>query len=325
MTLASTLIRLLAVLLALPALAAEPSPVRVGYLQFGTVEWELDTIREHKLDEANRVAVVPVPLATNEAAKIALQAGAVDLIVTDWPWVTRQRSEGADLTFAPYSKAVGALVAPSGSPISGLADLAGKRIGVAGGPLDKSWLLLRALSRKEAGIDPAQAAEPVFGAPPLLSEQLAQGRIDAILTYWTYAARLQAAGAKTVLTVNAMVRKLGADTDVPMLGYAFHEGWASAHREAVEGFLRASAQAKSLLAGSDGEWDRLRPKLGTDDPAVQAALKAGYRAGILERWGDAERRDAASLYAILVEIGGEALVGEAKAIAPGTFWPAPAD
>jgi NitT/TauT family transport system substrate-binding protein len=320
MSLFLCLIRIALILVACPAFA-EPAPVRVGYLQFGTVEWELDTIRRHGLDAANHIEVVPVPLATNEAAKVALQAGAVDLIVTDWPWVTRQRAEGADFAFAPSSKAVGALVVPKSSPISGLADLKGRRVGVAGGPLDKSWLLLRALSRRDLGVDLAEAAEPVFGAPPLLSEQLAAGRIDAVLTYWNYAARLQASGARSILTVSDIIRQLGAESDVPMLGYAVHDRWAVEHRDAVEGFLRASKEAKRLLAASDAEWDQLAPKLGSDAPAVQAALKAGYRQGILDSFGDAERRDAARLYAILADIGGEELVGPAKTIAAGTFWP----
>jgi NitT/TauT family transport system substrate-binding protein len=315
---------LLLALFARPVLAAEPAAVRVGYLQFGTVEWELDTIRQHGLDVADGIRLEPVALASNEAAKVALEAGAVDLILTDWPYVTRQRAEGADFAFVPASKAVGALLVPPGSPIAGLRDLRGKQIGVAGGPLDKSWLLLRALSRKETGADLAEAAQPVFGAPPLLSEQLRQGRIDAVLTYWTFAARLQASGARPILTVNEVIRRLGAQTDVPMLGYAFHEAWATAHPEALAGFLEASFKAKRLIAGSDADWQRLLPKLGTDNPSVVAALREGYRSGILEQWGEPERRDAAHLYAILVEIGGAELVGAAKAVTPGTFWPSSA-
>ncbi len=38
---------------------------------------------------------------------------------------------------------------PKGSPIHSLADLAGRSIGVAGGPLDKSWLMAQAAARKE--------------------------------------------------------------------------------------------------------------------------------------------------------------------------------
>ena len=54
-------------------------------------------------------------------------AGEIDMIVSDWLWVSRQRSEGVDLTLAPYSTAVGAIMVRQGSPIRTIADLKGKR------------------------------------------------------------------------------------------------------------------------------------------------------------------------------------------------------
>ena len=44
-----------------------------------------------------------------------LQGGAVDLIVTDWFWVSRQRSEGRLFSFVPHSMAAGGLIAPKDS------------------------------------------------------------------------------------------------------------------------------------------------------------------------------------------------------------------
>lgn len=316
---------LVLLLLSLPARAEALEPIRLGLVTFGTVAWEADTIRHHGLDEANGIALSVTEFATNEAAKVALQARAVDLIVTDWPWVNRQRAEGASFSFAPSSKAIGALMVAPGSAITSLSDLKGKRIGVVGGPLDKSFLLLRALSRKTLGADLTDLVEPVFGAPPLLNEELARGRVEAVLTYWHYAARLEAQGAKPLLTVAAIIRQLGNAGDVPMLGYAFREEWAREHRSALDGFLRASQDAKRLLAASDGEWQRLSPLVGTSDPAVLASLRREYRAGLLENWGEDERRSAAALYNVLVELGGEPLVGSAMALDPGSFWPVAAD
>ena len=304
-----------------PAKAQEARFLRVGLLRFGTVAWEIDTIRHHGLDRRRSIAVVPFEFASNEAAKLALQAGAVDMIVADWPWVARQRSEGGALSFIPYSKAVGSLMIPKGSGISRLGDLRGRRIGVAGGPLDKSWLLLRAHAQKELGVDLAEEAEPVFGAPPLLNEELARGRIDAVLTYWHYAARLEADGAKPLLTVADMIRGLGIDRDVPMLGYAFREEWAQNKGGLLQDFIAASRDAKALLAASKEEWARLAPQIGTDDPATLTAMQLGFRAGIPERWSEAERRAAMDLYAILVGVGGERLVGRARFVDPNTFWP----
>jgi len=312
---------ILALIVLVPAKAQEQRSIKVGLLRFGTVAWEIDTIRSQGLDHRHGIAVVPVEFASNEAAKVALQAGAVDMIVTDWPWVARQRSEGGALSFVPYSKAVGALMIPDGSGLGRLEDLRGKRIGVVGGPLDKSWLLLRAYAQKEIGIDLAQEAEPVFGAPPLLNEELARGRIDAVLTYWHYAARLEADGAKPLLTVADMIRRLGIDHDVPMLGYAFREEWAQREGAALQDFIAASRDAKALLAASKEEWARLAPQIGTDSPAVLAALQAGFRAGVPERWTPAERQAASDLYAILVAVGGDKLVGRAKVFDAKTFWP----
>ena len=292
--------------------SAEPAVLRVGLLKFGTVAWEIDTITYHRLDTKHDIRVVPIEFATNDAAKIALQADAVDLIVTDWPWVVRQRAEGARFSFTPYSRAVGALLVAPGSGIHRLADLKGKRVGVVGGPLDKSWLLLRAFSKRDIGADLADVAEPVFGAPPLLSEEFSAGRVEAVLTYWHYAARLEAAGATPLLSVADMVERLGGSADVPMLGYAFDEAWAAQHRDAIDNFIEASREAKTVLASSENEWERLTPLLGTSDPKVRTALKIGYRAGILDHWGDEERHAAARLYDVLVELGGERLVGRAR-------------
>ncbi len=301
--------------------AQENPAVRIGLLRFGTVAWEIDTIRRHGLDRKHGIAATPLEFASNEAAKVALQAGAVDLIVTDWPWVARQRSEGAALSFIPYSKAVGTLMVQAGSAVRGLADLKGKRIGVAGGPLDKSWLLLRAHAQREIGVDLAEVSEAVFGAPPLLNEELARGRIDALLTYWHYAVRLEAEGARPLLTVADMIRSLGIRGEVPMLGYAFREEWGLRHVAALQGFAAASSDAKALLAGSRDEWIRLAPQIGSSDQALLAALQTGFRAGIPERWTQAERQAAADLYVILVRLGGEKLVGRAVTFDPKTFWP----
>jgi NitT/TauT family transport system substrate-binding protein len=85
---------ILALIILGPAQAQDDRELRVGLLRFGTVAWEIDTLRHHGIDRKHGITVVPVEFASNEAAKVALQAGAVDMIVTDWPWVARQRGEG---------------------------------------------------------------------------------------------------------------------------------------------------------------------------------------------------------------------------------------
>ncbi len=321
MPLARLLLVLALVSVASVTRAADRPAVTIGVLKFGTVSWELDVIRHHRLDEAAGFELKLMELASGQAAQIALQGGAVDMIASDWLWVARQRAAGADLTFIPHSAAVGALMVPAASPIASVADLKGKRIGVAGTPIDKSWLLLKALARDRYALDLDAAATPVFAAPPLLNQKAATGELDAVLNFWPYAARLQAAGMRTVIGVDGMMRDLGPSAQVPAVGFVFHESWARANPAALDAFVAASRKAKAIMARSDAEWDRLRPLMKAEDEATWAALRDQFRAGIPDRWTEEEREAAARLYGLMAKLGGRELVGSAMALPDGTFWP----
>ncbi len=301
-----------------PALAAET--IRIGVLKFGTVNWELSTIERHGLDQRNGFTLEVLQLASNQATTVALQAGEVDVIVSDWLWVSRQRSEGKAYTFVPFSSSVGALMVPAGSDIRTLADLKGRKIAVAGGPLDKSWLLLRGLIQREHGFDLAAANEAVFGAPPLLAKKAEQGEVDAVLNFWHYSARLEAKGFRRLVGANEAAMALGAKGPISAIGYVFDEAWAAEHTAAMRGFVQASREAKELLRQSDAEWEVLREATGAADDATLIALRDRFREGIPARSLSEEMTDTAAVYSFLAELGGEKLVGKSKTMAPGTFW-----
>ena len=273
------------VALAQPAHAA--NKVKVGVLKFGTVSWVLDTIRANGLDKAEGIDLDIVPLASTQATTVGLQGGSVDIIATDWLWVSRERSGGGDFTFAPFTTALGAIMVPPNSPIKTLGDLKGKRLGVAGGPLDKSWLLLVAYALRTANLDLRTETTQEYGAPPLLAERAKQGELDAVLNFWPYAARLEAEGFTQLIGVEDVVSELGAKGEVAMVGYVFSESWAKQNLEAIQAFLRAAAKADELLATSDEQWDRLKPMMGENDPTFNdktfEALRRRYREGIPER------------------------------------------
>jgi NitT/TauT family transport system substrate-binding protein len=310
------------VALAQPAEAA--SKVKLGVLKFGTVSWLLDTIQANGLDKAEGIDLDIVPLASTQATTVGLHGRSVDIIATDWLWVSRERSEGGDFTFSPFTTALGAIMVPPNSPIKTLGDLKGKKLGVAGGPLDKSWLLLVAYALRTAKIDLRTETRQEYGAPPLLAERAKQGEIDAVLNFWPYAARLEAEGFTQLIGVEEVVSELGAKGEVAMVGFVFSEAWADKNREAVQAFLRAAAKADDLLATSDAEWDRLKPLMSANDPsfndATFDALRRRYREGIPERTAAENESDAKVLYQFLRELGGEKLVGPGSELAPGTFW-----
>jgi NitT/TauT family transport system substrate-binding protein len=297
---------------------AEPA-IRVGSLRYGTLSWELDVIAQHGLSGKHGVQINTLELAGAPAGQLALQAGRIDLIVSDWLWVSRQRADGADLTFVPFSNAIGSLIVPIGSTIRDIPDLAGRRLGIAGSAIDKSWLLLRLYARSRFDFDIDANVDKSFGAPPLLSEELEAGRLDAVLTYWPFAAKLEARGMRPVLGVGDALAALGVPRDLPLTGYVFFAGWAAENRAALDGFLAASREAKTILDTSDEEWQRIAPLTGARDKQELTELRDAYRQGIPRHWTAEDTNAAARLYRLLAEIGGPALVGPGRDLAPGTF------
>lgn len=300
--------------------AKQANTIRVGVLKFGTVNWELDTIRQHGLDDKAGINLEVVPLASKSSTHVAIQGGAADVIVTDWLWVSRQRAAGRDYTFVPYSTAAGSLMVDPESGIKTLADLRGKRVGVAGGPLDKSWLLLRAYAKQKFDIDIASLSKPAFAAPPLLNQLALRKELPAVLNFWHYSARLKAAGMQPLISVKELFPALGVDRPVPLIGWVFREEWANKHRDVIDGFLQASLASKDILLSSDEEWQRLKPLMKVKTAQELTALRDAHRAGIQRCFGPEELEAARKMFTVLAQTGGEALVGKQQSLSEGTFW-----
>jgi NitT/TauT family transport system substrate-binding protein len=312
---------LAATILALAPLAAceAAGTIRVAVQKTGTFAWELAVIRAHGLDKQADLAIEVTELASPEAGKIALRAGNADMMVSDWLWVSRERELGATLTFYPYSSALGAVMVQASSPIKSLADLKGRKLAVAGGPIDKSWMLLQAAAKQD-GIDLKSETTVVYGAPPLLTAKTLGGEMDATLNYWNFCAALEAKGFRRLAGIEDILPRLGAKGRIAMIGYVFDEGWAAANRDALARFIVVTRKAKEMLASSDEEWEKIAPLTGASDAATLRVYRERYREGIPRRLIAEEEADARVLYRVLAKAGGRELVGPASELNAGTFY-----
>jgi NitT/TauT family transport system substrate-binding protein len=301
-----TLIVIWLVVTAAPALAADS--VRIGLQVTGTFAWQLDVIRRHGLAANAHLDLQVSEFASPDAGKLALNSGSVDIAVVDWLWVARARALGAKLLFYPYSTAVGAIMVKDTSSVKAIEDLRGRVLAIAGGSLDKSWLIVQGAALRR-GIDLKRDAKLEYGAPPLMAEKLRQGEADAGLNFWNFCAALEAQGYRRIFDVRAAEQELGLREPVALIGYVFSEQFAADHKDKLDRFIELTHQANDILLQSDAEWEALRPLMKAGDDATFKAYRDRTREGIPRRSIAAEMQDARALFKALGSIGGKELVG----------------
>ncbi|WEX74063.1 ABC transporter substrate-binding protein [Sinorhizobium numidicum] len=301
------------------AVMAEDLPqLRAAMLASGTVNWEISTIKAHELDRKNGFELAVQEYADNGATRVAFEGDEADTMVADWIWVAHQRAAGKDYVFIPYSLAVGGLVVKDNSGIKALPDLAGKKIGIAGGPLDKSWLILRAYAKQQYGMDLATETEQVFGAPPLIFKSALSGETAGAINFWHFLAKMKAKGMHELISVSDAAAALKLDPDTPLLGYVLKGEYAATRPDIVKGLYTASRAAKDLLRSDDEAWKGLRDKMNAGDDAEFIALRDGYRAGI-PSGKPIDEAAADRFLRLMAELGGEELVGKATSLPDGLF------
>ena len=300
-----------------PARAADI--LRIGLQTTGTFAWQLDVIRRHGLADSAGLDLRISQFASPDAGKLALNSGSVDVAVVDWLWVARARALGAKLLFYPYSSAAGAVMVKGDSAVRQIGDLKGRVLAVAGGPLDKSWLIVQVAAIR-AGIDLKRETTLEYGAPPLIAQKLQQGEAAAGLNFWNFCARLEALGYRRILDVRDAEATLGLKHPVALIGYVFSEQFVASHPRTIDRFIAVTQKANDIMLRSDQEWDALRPLMKAEDEATFKAYRDRTREGMPRRPISEEETDAQSLFSTLASVGGPDLLGPSQQLDHGLYY-----
>lgn len=299
----------------------ETARLTLGVQATGTVKWELAAMAALGLDEKHALELTVRDVADSKAGQIALQAKEVDIILSDFVWVSLQRHQGNMVTMVPHSLTVGGLVVDPAAGIASVADLKGKTIAVSGSPVDKSYVILAAEYNKLTGGNLTEDADAKFGAPPLVNELITSGQAQAALNLWNWNSRAKLAGKTELISVAAMLKDLGVSQTPPLLGWAFFDETAQTRKADIKAFLDASFETKKALLTDDAVWDQIRDVMNVgDDDALFTQLRDDYRAGIVTKYAATSMKPAEESFALMAQYGGKDVVGDATEIAEGTFW-----
>lgn len=299
----------------------EPLRLTLGVQATGTVKWELAAMTALGIDAKHLLELTVRDVADSKAGQIALQAKEVDVILSDFVWVSLQRDQGNMVTMVPHSLTVGGLVVDPAAGITTLADLKGKTLAVSGSPVDKSYVILAAEYNKLTGGNLTEDADAKFGAPPLVNELITGGQAQAALNLWNWNSRAKLAGKTELISVAAMLKDLGVSETPPLLGWAFFDETGRTKKAAVKAFLDASFETKAALLTDDAVWEQIKGVMNVgDDNALFTQLRDDYRNGIVTKYSASSMKPAEESFALMAKYGGKDVVGDATAIANGTFW-----
>ena len=294
--------------------------LKIAVLKYGSVNWEYNVIKHHKLDKKNNIEIQKIEVTNKDASAVAFLSKSVDIFVTDWIWVSKQRNKGNLVSFLPYSTSAGALMIKKNKEINNFLDLKNKRIGVAGGSLDKSWLFLRAYAIKKYEQDPLTFFKTSFAAPPLINGLLRNNQLDAGYNYWNYSARLEAQGYIEFLTLKDILPYIGIEGELPLIGYVFRDDYVNKNGTSFNGFIKASNEARQILKSSNDEWKRIAKMTGANSQLMLEKIRDSFREGIPSNNHQLMKKNIVNAYNILSQIGGEDLVGSSSSLSPGTYW-----
>ena len=257
-----------------------------------------------------------------ETVEAKLQHGDADLIDIDYVSTARERADGAPIVgIYPYGRTVGGLVVPNDSPIEGIADLAGHRVGVVR-RLDKNWILTRAACRASHDYDPDEDAEVIeAGSKSGLTAMLERGEVDAALQFWQLIPAIVDGGEyREVLPMSELVQRLSAtDEKIPVSTFLTTESYLEDNPEAIRGFREAYREAVDRLQRDDDLWRELGAEMmdGADE-AVVTAVRDGWREMVVRDWNDETVAGMHRLFEHLHDVAGTDVLG-VDHIPDGTF------
>jgi NitT/TauT family transport system substrate-binding protein len=290
--------------------AQAPIPVRFAVIGSGGQAEVTDVIARFGLDKKHGFALETTDFAVPGQQYPMFRAGAIDVAIGNFVDLMRQRKAGVGLVaFHGYQRYSNQIVVKTDSPIKTFADLRGKHVGEFG-PTFLDWLIIRAAGKRAYNIDLDKDASPVASSPPLLSQLLTKGDLDATLQFSSLTLAPIAQRQQRVVSEMADLMKAASfDPNCFYLHWHAAEKWTKAHPGAIGRLSAMIDEAYAKLTADDGVWPALAQKVRITDPVLIAAYRDQARKIDNPPYGHPLIASTQKLVDAIVALAGEDAVG----------------
>jgi NitT/TauT family transport system substrate-binding protein len=248
------------------AAAQEPVKIRLGDPAQSLNAIAAQTMIRQGFDKKHGIAVQYVTYPTLDGLFTAIRGKDVDVGFAGWTAIAQFRSKGAPITMIfPVGRGISLdVLVPANSPAKSLEDLKGKKIGSYAGAAGTATALLRVVTSKFFGYDPAKTNHLQFAGAALLPELLDKGELDAVLLFDPIAVRALASGKFKTIANLPTVYKEKVGQDFLWIGYASNDDFMGKHPEALKSFNRAWVEAVAYVKSHPEVFEPVAKQLGLD-------------------------------------------------------------
>jgi ABC-type nitrate/sulfonate/bicarbonate transport system substrate-binding protein len=204
---------------------------------------------------------------------VGLRTGDFDISAGGFLDLLRQRQQDLEVkAIRGFIKFGNPIVATADKPYETLADLEGARFGtVSTAVLD--WMVIRTAGVLAYDFDVETDAIPTTSSPPLITELMMNGELDAAWQFSDFTlAPLHEGTLKEITNVAALMEEADLDPNAFYLTYHLTDQWAAEHPEAVVNLIAAMDEAVELMMTDDSIWPELAAYSGVEDPELLPAF-----------------------------------------------------
>lgn len=244
--------------------AASDAPIVLGGLNQSLTGIAIQVMVNQKIDRKYGVAVEYRTYPTLDAVFNALRGQQVDVTSGGWTATAQFREKGFPLLmFFPIGRGNSLeVLVPKDSPYKTLADLKGKRIGSYAGAAGTATVLMRVITRKYFGYDPADSGNLQFASNALLPTLMDKGDLaGALMADPVCAKALVSEKYRSIGNLPEIYTK-EVGSEFFWIGYSTNEAFAKKNPETLRSFTKAWVEAVAYVRANPDVYDSYVKALG---------------------------------------------------------------